>query len=1035
MTNGLLHSNTVSLEVLSMITVKISCYNHTYGEVIGTGTIFKDKGCFFVLTAAHCLAVKEKDYKFLNEEIKIESIWGDTSTTYNILERIAEDFDEKKDFAILKISAPTACRFDFDLDLLMIREFSKKIPATTYGYSKGSGHKGRSYDLELIASQKWSVKDSIKEKGEDPCDVISGLSGGGLFIKDNGKYLCIGYIKGIDEQNNTLQDITVFPMSHFKYNWTNNWYNCLEEAEGKMSESGQMTEQIASNSKLTNEAKINYESHWTDLYTAIYNKKDTSYLIESIEDGKNSYPLSKNTRTQDMLIDYLYRKSDNWTEDEQQSFLMALRDRGLWPSLYGKQPNQAAGIENKPLFKSLERRGETILHPEPCTMTQFAAHDDDNLKYEDILRAAFSFDFELMYTMVKLWEPSGQWIINKAILINILEKDNTTCQHLRHYIESGNPDAEIKYLAIQAYNLIDFKFPSEYKYIEYHKAGLDSFVNTANSIIDNIDKKQEKIKPYGVQYMYILGDNEDVTSFPESLHLLSLLIETGFIPNRLNIGVITSERWYKVCRQLINTCPLPILFYTLQYQDNKLLKKVGQCLAYRYDEQNPSLLSILLKTLLNALASKYLPSNMYSSIYLLTCELYIAVNEEEWFSLFYNNILTNLYNSDNFYRFTISDEIIQNIKAAILCLKSKKHKQEIFKLLLRCFVRNKTMVNYLINDVLIIPQNFFDSDDLKQIKDKFINDTSLYDGYCIFYKLLKSDNLEDKDLIAINQKAQQESMDFTKTNLYALGMLMELITNNKTINELKKTLLSQDMWHCGIQKESSTFSLPNSLHLEKFSTNITWNKKEWNIIINNMYDNLSLINLEKTKYLLDNYFSTEYLNLIYEMKYFLYVQKAAHKIEEPDLEKLLDLTLAEKRNYTQLYEALISDNYKILSEGCGHLCTLVKTQGIKGFEDEIDLIINRVLLKRKEAFTSCLKSVYHLLLNYKEEMIDKYGSKLIRLLHSMINYDFEELDVNVPHINFLLNKIANTMKTYYGSNCSINYWLNDEIVNRFNYNQ
>ena len=1023
------HSDTISLETLSSISVRINCCNDEHGNVTGTGTIIKDEGTFYVLTAAHCLEA-EDDYRYLDNEITIEREWKDTLMTCTILRRVVQDFDTDKDFAILEISEPKDCSFDFDHDLLMIRKFSSKRLVTTYGFTKGFEYKGRSYDLEPTGSQKYSVKENVTEKGEDLCAIIGGLSGSGLFIRMDGRYLCVGYVKGIETKGNVLGDITVYPMSHFDYNWTANWYECVEEVEEKLYVPVHTFEPTNLTVQLTNESKINYTNLWDDLYSAIYNKRDITSIIQGLKDGKILYPVSKNTRFQELVIDFLFRKKGNWSVDEQQSFLLALRDRGLWPSLYGKLPEQAAGIEEKALFHILERRGDTICDPKISRIDEFVDFDDAH-KYEEILRAAFSFSFDHLYALVSLWKASDQWIIKKALLKNLFGKDEESYQQLHDYIQIENLHAETKFLAMQVYNSIDIKFPREYTYGEFHKAGLDSFTAIINSIADNIDKKQKKLKLYGTHYVPLVAD-EDVTSFSESLHLLSVLIETGFTTNMNILNIIASERWFKVCRQLINFCPLPVLFYTLQYKDSTLIRKVGQYLAYNYDDQNPKLPSCILKILLCALRSKHFPSNMNLSILQLTRELYVAANEKEWYILFYENVLQYQCNDNNFYKCTISDAIFQNMQAAIRCLKIKEHKQEVFRLLLKCFERNKILVNILINDVLYIQSGFFDSDELNELKKNFLDNTPLCDGYCIFYKLLKSGNLEKEDLVMIDRKSIEESIDFTKVDLSALGMLLELINNEEAVKKVKQILLSQDMWHCGIREEGATFSLPNSLHLEKLSAKVIWEENEWEKITQNMRENLSLLNMEKTEKLIDNYFSNEYLKLINEMKSFLVNYKNAHRIAESKLEMALDTTLVKKRGYIKLYEALLSEDYIRLPEVCGHLCTLVETQGIKDFEDDIDLLINRVTLKHKVAITSCLKAVDYMLSFYKEEMAEKYGRKLIQLLHNMINYDFEELDVNVPVVNRFLHNIAKNLKTYYETECCIDYWLNDIIANRFN---
>lgn len=100
---------------------------------------------------------------------------------------------------------------------------------------------------------------------------------------------------------------------------------------------------------------------------------------------------------------------------------------------------------------------------------------------------------------------------------------------------------------------------------------------------------------------------------------------------------------------------------------------------------------------------------------------------------------------------------------------------------------------------------------------------------------------------------------------------------------------------------------------------------------------------------------------------------------------------------------------------------------------EIGLLVNRVLLQKKEGLESCMSLLYGIMEEYAEVMVKHFGPQLIEMLKRYSDdFDYQELKVRVPNVYFILRNIARWMEPMYSGERSIEYWMNAPAVNRFN---
>ena len=94
-------------------------------------------------------------------------------------------------------------------------------------------------------------------------------------------------------------------------------------------------------------------------------------------------------------------------------------------------------------------------------------------------------------------------------------------------------------------------------------------------------------------------------------------------------------------------------------------------------------------------------------------------------------------------------------------------------------------------------------------------------------------------------------------------------------------------------------------------------------------------------------------------------------------------------------------------------------------------MIDRILLKKKRTLQDMIYVLKELMNLYSDKLIVHFGDKLILMLESYCDYDYEDLELDVPKTNRCLHLIAERMQEKYGCERTIAYWIEDEKVNRY----
>ena len=1005
-----------SIEDLLKISVKIiKTGDGGKEELLGTGTIVFDGLDYYVLTAAHCFRDDQGNDNCGLDEVRVVLYDKNAPvriTPYDWWKSSVED-----DAAWLKIQNPNN-GFDFQEGLRLLGSPIDE-QACVYGYTLGVSE-GRKYVYERKSVSIWSCHENITANGGNLYDTVSGSSGGGLLVKVEDVVYCMGYVKKTFDDHAKLDDVVMHTMDKFQHEWGGFYVNRIEDVLGR-----------PVRARECNEMKAHYADLWNELYEGIYQKKDVSSTLNAIGEAKKKYPNPKNVRQQEQVISVLLRKREEWPGCYKEAFLMALQDRGLWLSLYGPLPPFAGDLAGLPLAQRQKERSETLLTA-PAHEQGVTAKTGDEAQYELILRAAFAFDFAAMKTLLAEWDAAGQWIVYKAMLLNLFGKDDKSVEQLKAYLKSHEFESEDeKFYATTACKLIrgDLVNPVDYKAFWNH--GIDGISDLLIYIAGNIDKEKKEIGVYGIHHSVILG-GEDIQSFPESLRLLQTIINTGMMPSMNFISILSKENWMKAVRHLFRYMPYPIAFYTLNYTDEKLLRRVAQEYCFTEEESVRNILPDLMVRMLETVGNPERPRMFWQGLLRMTKEWYVVVNEDVWFASFTKNVLRYFCCEIPAENVSYRDVLFLNIEEALRHIKNTGHKAEVLRMLFGCIGKNSDLVNRLV-DAMQIDDELLKIDGMEAVVEEIISTNPMKDTYRIVHKFYMCCEVGDRMKKAIHAAAEKDSFDFGFDSGIAYGMLSYVLTDTEDVAKLKEGILRLNLWKCGIHDKS--FTDANYPHLESYNKNLRWSEGEWKFIQSKMQENIKLIAERRERQSeIMAHFGKQYIDLLSNMKYFAQKIKEVEGYDVEELIGRLDGVLRDLRGYNNVVEALSSNDYDTIVEGVWHLRDRYVDGGIDGCATETVLLINRILLQKPVALEVCMSLLAAMMVDRAEEMTSRYGVMLMEVLKQYaVNFDYEKLFVDVPSMYGWLRKVAKGLERDYGTEQAVKYWLEDEMVNRFDY--
>lgn len=807
----------------------------------------------------------------------------------------------------------------------------------------------------------------------------------------------------------------------------------LKETGGRANSSYEKTLVTSTESKTkkveitTSEKNISFEYKelWNEASLKFYRQENLSEIFERIKNAKTKYPFCQVVYNQERFIETALRRKGDLTEPEAYLFALAVKETGQLPGYYSKFLQDKPILDSIPLWKEMIQREETLKGS--IELLQHG-NSSDYFTYENIQRKLFHLDFETAHRFLEDWDAKGYWLQAKAMRLAAFNGSEEAFNLISSYIETLDNAQEKMYACILA-NYISFKNSRPYNLEYFLQNNIYGQGEIISYIVEKLNGKEDKPKQRGwIGSTHRFG--RDNSRYEQSLRFLQFIFDTGLYLNYGNTYFVDIKDWYKICKNLFKYFPYPCFFYSIQYHDKDVLRRIGQDYAFTPDllEENKDLLLSSLK----AYRSQYTPKTFLSGILNITGPLYLCVDESIWFDSFKRNIFDFMITHISEY--THSDIVVENVENAVSCLKSKCHLEIILETLLQH-----------TKDNMEIAQNIICSDmNLKYLK-KDLNDAcsnfliELIGTYPqnditqIIYFLNINKCLPNGLLKLFMTKLKEVSFDDIPSEVGSLFYICILAKNDEEITKkAKQKILEKDIWNCGVLPDGHGMAAPNYIHPQFFKEVREWNDEEFKIISNNLKENINKYSAFSERLREDSFMKNVQIAYLSDVLQYIESLSDDRKKSLEDIRKLTLSLLSSRVSYDSFIEAMLSEQSADVSNGIDNIVQGIRSSGLELYHNEINFIVDRAIIGEQIVLSKNLSVIEWLIRNYEQDFKEmQIDSKLIVLL-SIYKNRWQEMDEFRPDHSFEdLYYIAKYLEKEGHYNDSIQYWLTDRFVHIF----
>lgn len=763
-------------------------------------------------------------------------------------------------------------------------------------------------------------------------------------------------------------------------------------------------------------AVFDYRKLWEKGLGLLRNKEELSQLAQEIKDARKAVRFCKVIFPQENFIDQLMSK-EPLTEDKAFMFALAVKDAGQIPSYYVNYHKEDEELSKQPIWLQLIEREKT-LHG---SMDSLSEVGENWAIYEQIQRCLFNLDFAKSKEIICNWNTKDYWLQNRAMRMAVYEDQyKEALKILDETIKKEKNPSEKLYEVILA-NFISHTWPQPYSTDNYWRYGLDGQGDMLNFMMSSLREKKQKPKRRGwIGSTWKIGSNHG--DYVKSLRILQFIIDSGIYVSLPGYIMFDVANWYIVFRNLYEYFPYPCFFYSIQYNERDVQRRIGEDYAYNVKLQKFNE-DILIKSL-HAIGKDETPVSFKNGILNVTATMYIAVDEELWFELFKESVfkvfLLRLQDVRD------SDELVFNVKFALGSIRNPDNIYWAFQQLISRYSMNNGVVSDIIVNNLLIQHI------QKEIK---INDTLLFPNVLDRNTLFLLDTLNNEGFLSdelissiceVIHKTDVQEIPHDRVMLF---QLFNLVKNDKeSIDKIKGCFLSMNIWHCGFLSDKEFgWTEPMYIRLNLLYDKITWTDDEFEIIKENLIKNVSLYDKAHKSLHEDSFMKSIQVRYLSDMIKFIDGLKTERQKSLLPMRGIIEKLLLDRTQYADNIDLMMSEQPADVDRAMENIYEGIIHNGIERYQEDVDFLIDRAIMKVPVALTRNLRCIKFI----SEKIVSLgYAKKLHKLL--VVYKDSESwalLDLRFA-FNYL-HSIAKALKQNGEADEVIDFWIENTFVNRF----
>ena len=767
-------------------------------------------------------------------------------------------------------------------------------------------------------------------------------------------------------------------------------------------------------------AKVTY-FEYRKLWLEIRNSKNIAKKnISEIKRKSQLCRFSKVIFSQEQFINKLMAK-EPLTEENAYLFALAVKDIGQIPSYYVNCHKDDEELNKQPLWMHLIERENTL----NGSIEALSAAEEDWAIYEHVQRCLFNLDFTKSKNLVQQWNAKGHWIQNKAMRMAVYEDQlEEAHQLLDNAIEKETNPIEKLYEIVLA-NFISCRWPQPYSTDDFWRYGLNGQGDMLNFMMAELCKKKEKPKRRKwIGSTWNLGNNNG--DYVKSLRILQFIIDSGIYVSIPGTYIFDIASWYIVFQNLYKYFPYPCFFYSIQYNDKDVQRRIGEEFAYNEDLQDFNE-DILLKALA-ATGNDSTPISFKKGILNITSTMYVAVDETIWFNLFKETIFKDFLKE--LHDIKESAELVFNVKLALGSIKNPENVSWVFQQLISRYSINEKIVSEIIVYNLMI-----DRIQNKTMIDNTLMFSNVFSGDSLnLLEILNEEGFLSKACVeSICESVCNTDIENLPHNRVALFQIFNLIKDNEqAVDKVKQCFLSMNIWHCGVLDDNEFgWTEPKYIRLNLLNDKITWTDEEFEIIKTNLIKNVSIYNNVSKTLHKDSFMKNIQVRYLSDMLRFIDGLSTERNQALLETRKEIERLFLERTQYADNIDLMMSDQSAEVDYAFENICEGVIHNGVEQCRDDVDFLIDRAIMKNPVALTRNLKCIKFIVMENSHKIITLgYAKKLNKLLSIYQDTDsWSLLDLRFA-FNYL-HEIAQILKQNGESNDVIDFWMENAFVNKF----
>lgn len=767
-------------------------------------------------------------------------------------------------------------------------------------------------------------------------------------------------------------------------------------------------------------AVFDYRKLWEKGLGILRNKEELSQLAQEIKDARKVARFCKVIFPQESFIDLLMSK-EPLTEDKAFLFALAVKDVGQIPSYYVNYHKEDEELNKQPIWIQLIEREKT-LHG---SMDILSETKEDWAIYEQIQRSLFNLDFAKSKELVCHWDAKDFWQQNKVMRMAAYADHLKEAQTIldKEIIKEKNPSEKL-YEVILA-NFISLNWPQSYSTDEFWRYGLDGQGDMLNSMMSSLRGKKEKPKRRGwIGSTWNVGSNHG--DYVKSLRILEFIIDSGIYVSLPGFILFDIANWFIVFQNLYEYFPYPCFFYSIQYNENVVQRRLGEEFAYNVKLQEFNK-DILIKSLY-AIGSDDTPLSFKSGILNVTAAIYIAVDETIWFDKF-KDIVFSLF-LQRLHGINDSDELIYNVKFALGSIRNPENIYWAFQQLIARYSMNDSVVSDIIVNNLLI---HYIQKEVK-INDIFLFPNVLGRKSLFLLNTLNNEGfLSDEFISSICEVIHNIDIQDIPHDRIALFHLFNLAKNDKqSIEKIKQCFLSMNIWHCGVLNDKELgWTEPMYIRLNLLYDKITWTDEEFEIIKDNLIMNVAKYDKAHKSLHQDSFIKGIQVRYLSDMIKFIDGLNSKRHQSLLSTRAIIESLLLDRIQYADNIDLMMSEQSTDVDQAMGNIYEGIVHYGIEKYQEDVDFLIDRAIMKRPVALTRNLKCIKLILAENASQMI---CLGYIKKLHKLLDVYKDPTSWSVLDLRFAFNYlqfVANTLKQNGVTDEVIDFWIESTFVNRF----